>query len=130
MPQLSSRSLQRLGTCAFPLQQIALEAIKLYDFTVLSGYRGRDEQQHLVAEGLSRLPYPRSKHNSTPSLAIDVAPYPIDWNNSERFYLLAGIFFTIAHQKNINLRWGGDWNCNWNFSDQEFTDLPHFELVI
>ena len=28
----------------------------------------------------------------------------------------------------INLRWGGDWNQNWEVNDNKFDDFPHFEI--
>jgi hypothetical protein len=28
----------------------------------------------------------------------------------------------------INLRWGGDWDQDWEVKDNKFDDFPHFEL--
>jgi hypothetical protein len=28
----------------------------------------------------------------------------------------------------INLRWGGDWNMNFEVDDNQFDDFPHFEI--
>ena len=129
MPQFSKISLERLNTCDIRLQQICLEAIKIYDFSVLCGKRSEEEQNRLLIEGKTKLEYPKSKHNKFPSQAVDIAPIPLDWNDSGRFKLLAGIMFGIAHSKNIKIRWGGDWNMNWNFKDEKFLDLVHFELL-
>lgn len=128
MPSFSQKSLQKLSTCHPSLQNICMSAIEIYDFSVLCGYRGEPEQQMLFAQEKSKLHYPHSKHNKTPSCAVDIAPYPIDWENKERFYLLAGIMFGIARERNIKLRWGGDWEMNWQHKSA-FIDLPHFELV-
>ena len=62
-------------------------------------------------------------------MACDVVPYPIDWNDRERFHLFAGFVLGIANQMGIELRWGGDWNRNWEVDDNKFDDFPHFELV-
>jgi len=129
MPKFSEASKKKLLTCAEPLQIICNEAIEIFDFTVLEGQRSEARQAAMYEQGLSKLLWPNSKHNKEPSMAIDVAPYPIDWNNEERFYLLAGIFFAIAKRHNIKLRWGGDWDRDWQFNDQTFNDLPHFELI-
>ena len=54
---------------------------------------------------------PKNKHNAEEpelSKAVDVAPYPIDWNDKERFYYFAGVVMGIAIQMGIPLRWGGD----------------------
>ena len=128
MPHFSQRSLDRLATCDGRLQEILRAAIAHYDFTVLEGHRSEARQNQLYAEGKSKLRYPRSKHNSTPSRAVDVAPYPIDWNDRERFYYLAGLIMGIAKIKGIPLRWGGDWDRDTDFADNTFDDLPHFEI--
>ena len=129
MPKFSVKSQRILSTCDPRLQEICNEVIKFFDITILSGHRGKQEQDRLVNEGKSKLEFPASKHNLSPSLAVDIAPYPVNWSDTGRFKLLAGIMFGIASQKGIKLRWGGDWNGNWDFKDQTFNDLPHFEII-
>ena len=129
MPYFGRLSTQRLSTCDERLQDICHEAIKIYDFSVLCGHRDEIEQGKFYRGGKSKLQYPASKHNSTPSLAVDIAPWPINWDDLGRFKLLAGIIFGIAHCKCIKLRWGGDWNMDWNLKNEKFVDLTHFELV-
>lgn len=130
MPKFSKKSIERLLQCDKRLQKICLIAIELFDFTVISGSRTKEEQNQLYKEGKTKLKYPHSKHNRYPSLAIDLAPYPTDWNNPRDFVFLAGIIFTIAEQNDIKIRWGGAWN---GFNDipkiQNFDDLGHFELI-
>ena len=70
-----------------------------------------------------------SKHNSFPSLAVDVAPYPINWSDKERFYFFAGYVKATADQMKIKIRWGGDWDGDTKVRDQTFMDLPHYELI-
>ena len=69
-----------------------------------------------------------SHHNSDPSRAVDVAPYPIDWNDTERFGRFAGFVLGMAAAMGIPLRWGGDWDRDNDTHDQKFNDLVHFEL--
>jgi hypothetical protein len=75
-----------------------------------------------------------SKHNTDPSLAFDVAPYPIDFASRTkvlaRFYYLAGLIISCAASLGIKLRWGGDWDGDLDFEDQTFDDLGHFEKVV
>ena len=84
---------------------------------------------------LSQVEWPDSKHNPMPSMAVDVAPYPIDWEDEGRFYMFAGWVMCVAMrlfeegQITHTLRWGGDWNRNWYTTDQSFFDGVHFELV-
>ena len=98
------------------------------DFTIITGHRDKLTQDKAFNSGNSKLRYPHSKHNQYPSCAIDIAPYPIDWNDRGRFILLAGILFGVAESQKTHLRWGGDWNCNFILKDNGFDDLGHFEL--
>lgn len=128
MPQFSQRSLTALSTIHPDLQRVLKEAIKHVDFVVLEGHRDKIAQDAAVAAGKSKTPWPKSKHNSKPALAVDIAPYPISWSDSARFYRLAGFVQGIAAMLGISLRWGGDWDGDGDLRDQTFHDLPHFEL--
>lgn len=127
MPTFSKLSEQRLATCDPRLQKLLREAIKSVDFTVLCGHRGEDEQEDAFRTGKSKVRFPNSKHNSLPSVAVDIAPYPIDWSDHRAFARLAGYVGRIAHEQGIEIRWGGDWDGNWRSNDS-FVDLPHLEL--
>ncbi|GIW77867.1 MAG: peptidase [Phycisphaerae bacterium] len=129
MPSFSRISLERLETVDPRLREVLEEAIKHFDFTVLCGHRGKEEQNRLYSSGRTKVMWPDSKHNTYPSLAVDVAPYPIDWGDRERFYYLAGLIMGIAASKGLRLRWGGDWDMDGKFDDNRFDDLPHFEIV-
>ena len=128
MPSLGTTSLKRLSTCDTRLQNILKEAIKIIDFTVLYGHRTEEEQNDAFAKGNSQLKYPNSSHNISPSKAVDIAPYPIDWNDRERFIYLAGIVLGLAKASNVNLVWGGDWDMDGNIKEHKFQDLVHFEI--
>ena len=119
MPNYSEQSLAKLSTCHEDLRKIFNEVIKVMDVTILEGHRTQDKQQKAFEEGKSRAMWPMSKHNKYPSNAVDVAPYPIDWDDRERFFRLAGLVQGIASQMGIEVNWGGDWS---------FFDGPHFEL--
>ncbi len=79
--------------------------------------------------GKSQVKFPHGKHNTNPSLAVDAAPYPIDWQDRERFTLFAGFVLCIAASMGVTLRWGGDWDLDWQVRDNSFDDLLHFEIV-
>lgn len=128
MSKFSVRSLKKLNECHPDLQLIFNEVIKEFDCSVLCGYRTEEEQDELFRKGMSKVRYPDSNHNYQPSNAIDVAPYPIDWEDRERFYFFAGHVLGIASQLGIKLRHGGDWDSDKDIKDQKFYDLPHFEL--
>ena len=130
MPNFSKSSLDKLKTCDKRIQEVCFELIKYFDFTVLCGHRGKEEQDLAFKEGRSKLKFPQSKHNKYSSQAIDICPYPIDWNDIRRFTYMAGMFVGIASIKGIKVRWGGDWDKDTDLKDNKFNDLPHFELVI
>tara|TARA_R100000049_G_C1946920_1_gene92439 strand:- start:186 stop:443 length:258 start_codon:yes stop_codon:yes gene_type:complete len=83
----------------------------------------------MVAEGKSKLDWPKSRHNSFPSMAVDCVPYPVpDWDESEPFIRFAHFVLGVAHQQGVLLTWGGDWDSDWDLKDNRFNDYPHFEL--
>lgn len=133
MPYFSETSLRRLRECDERLQKLFEEVVRYYDCVVVSAHRGEAEQNGLFKAGKSQLQYPQSKHNSKPSMAIDVAPFDdktknVPWNHKERFYYLGGIVKAIATQQKVPIRWGGDWDGDGDFSNQSFMDLSHYEI--
>lgn len=129
MRTFSQKSLDILSTCDKRLQDICTKVLEVMDITVLCGHRSQEDQDLAFTTGKSKLEYPKSKHNTDPSIAVDIAPYPIDWNDKERFILLAGLMTGIALEKGITLRWGGAWSGLNNMKQNTFNDLPHFEIV-
>ncbi len=129
MPNFSSKSSGRLSTCDERLQRVFNEVVKHFDCTVLTGHRGQLEQDECCRKGLSKTPWPNSKHNSTPSMAADVAPFPIDWTDRERFAHFAGFVLGVASQMGVKLKWGGDWNADRVSKNEAWFDGPHFEII-
>jgi peptidoglycan L-alanyl-D-glutamate endopeptidase CwlK len=99
------------------------------DLTLLCGHRNQADQDAAVAAGASRLPWPRSAHNSTPSLAADVAPLVhgvISWD-WEHYHQIApairGCWEEMTEEgltAGWTLTWGGDWRT--------LPDGPHWEI--
>jgi peptidoglycan LD-endopeptidase CwlK len=122
MPVLSARSLKNLSQCDKRLQKIATEAIKEFDFIVICGHRGEKEQNEAFRRGTSKLKWPKSKHNKTPSLAFDAVPYikgapgGIDWSARAKFLEMRAVFKRVAAEQGVPVRF-----ISW--------DLPHIELV-
>ena len=129
MPRFGKRSNVNLASCDERLQKVFNEVIKHVDCSVLEGHRGEERQNKLQEEGKSKVRYPDGRHNASPSNAVDVAPYPIDWDDRERFHLFAGFVLGVASGMGYTLRWGGDWNMNFEVDDNKFDDFPHFEIV-
>jgi len=128
MPYFGKTSKKRLSTCDDRLQKVFNEVIKHVDCSVLEGHRSKDRQNKLYEEGKTKVKYPDGRHNRQPSSAVDVTPYPVDWEDRERQTLFAGFVIGVASQMDINLRWGGDWDQDFQVVDNRFDDFPHFEL--
>ncbi len=129
MPSFGTASRKKLDTCNDNLVAICELVIEVYDFSVLEGHRSDERQEELFRQNKSKLRAGQSKHNQSPSLAVDIAPYPIDWENRERFTYFAGYVLGVASQMGIDLRWGGDWDRDADPADTKFYDGPHFELL-
>jgi hypothetical protein len=132
MYNFSTMSKERLNTCHEDLQTLFRTVIKHVDCSVVGGWRSKDQQNEYFDKGKSKVKYPNGKHNSLPSVAVDVAPFlngKISWDMKNCLYF-AGIVMGIALMLNIKVRWGGDWDMdNEAMTDQKFQDLVHFELV-
>ena len=112
--------MQRLSTCDNDLQALFYEVIKEFDCSIICGHRGEAEQNKAFKEGNSKLKWPKSKHNTYPSRAVDVVPWPIDWKDIKRFKALAVVVQNKAKEMGIKIQWGGDW--------PKFRDYPHWQL--
>lgn len=125
----------RLATC-HPLLIMLFERVIArpdlpHDLSVLCGHRGRAEQDAAFASGVSKLRWPKSKHNLTPSHAVDVAPYvdgAVSWEWAH-YHAVAPIVRAewaamVAEglvPAGCSLEWGGDWTS--------LRDGPHWQIV-
>lgn len=128
---MDKTSLKRLSTCHPDLIRLFEQVDKTFPLLIIEGHRGREAQHAAFAAGRSKLDWPKGKHNSLPSLAVDAAPLPLDWagkKSREKFYLFAGFVLAQALALGISLRWGGDWDSDWDIKENSFDDLVHFEL--
>jgi len=137
VPTFGSKSRERLATVQAPLVIILERAIVHFDFTVLTGRRGPEDQAEAVRLKRSKAQWPDSAHNCAVevpgvprrfwkedtralSRAVDVAPWPIDWGNEgsasrraeaiSRFAFLNGLLKGIAAEMGIEIRQGHDWD--------------------
>jgi len=129
MPAFGNTSKNNLEESHPLLQELFNEVIKTFDCSIIQGFRNEEEQNQAYQDKKTTLQFPDSKHNETPSLAVDVCPYPIDWANRDRFHYFAGFVKGVAARLGISVRWGGDWDNDTETKDNNFDDLPHFELV-
>ena len=132
MPYWSKTSDKRLKTCHHDLQTIFDYVIKYFDCTVICGIRTEEVQEEAYDNGFSKVHYPYSKHNSDPSMAVDVVPYPIEWGNTKRMKFFAGYVLGIAQRMydsgeiTHQLISGLDWDYDTFLKDTTFVDLLIF----
>ena len=148
---LSQRSLDRLKGVDERLQRVVKRAIQLtkQDFMVLEGVRtkqqcminygkGRTAAQ-CVAKGVpAQYANPRaakvtwlndpfaSKHVS--GKAVDLVPYPVDWNDLKKFDAIAQAMLQAAKELGVPVRWGADWDGDGKPRERGESDSPHFEI--
>ncbi|WP_100123765.1 M15 family metallopeptidase [Snodgrassella alvi] len=143
MYKLSIRSLQRLYGVDVSLVRVVKRAIEItsQDFMVTEGLRtyeqccinygkGRTALQCSVKgvpakyaqPGLSKVTWlnnPFASKHAT-GKAIDLVPYPVDWNDLKKFHMIAVAMKQAATELKVKIVWGGDWKSS--------KDYPHFEV--
>lgn len=162
---LSKRSLGNLNGVHPDLAAIVKRAITIteQDFVVIEGVRSREQcminygKGRTIAQCLAKgVPgkYARpndrkvtwlkspfaSKHcvqKSGYGHAVDICPYPIDWDDYKKFDKVAAAMFQAEKQlkaenlisKQVSLRWGADWDKDGKLRERGESDSPHFEIL-
>ena len=130
MPRFGKRSRERLKGVDSKLVNVLNEVVKYFDITIIEGLRSQERQNELVTQGKSKTKF--GKH--VQGKAVDIAPYPIDWDSRDDFHYLGGFVLGVASKMGIDIRWGGDWSDSSlsknarTTKDNNFDDLVHFEI--
>jgi len=148
MAQFGTRSKSNMIGLHPDLIRVLNRAILAFDFTILEGVRS-DHQCFInwgkgrTVEQCRKAGIPNPERYAQPRLtkvtwlrdplgsnhrakadglghAVDCLPYPIDWNDIDRFKNLAAHMLNAARIENVKIIWGGDWKEK---------DYPHFELA-
>ena len=96
------------------------------DFAVREGVRDRETQDALYAQGLTRVKWPGSAHNKTPSQAFHAIPWHaraphVRWGDHRAFEVMATHILGAASVLQVPMLWGGHWKT--------LRDYAHFELL-
>ena len=141
MNKYSPISQARLDTCHPELRALFEVVLPYFDHSILCGHRSEDDQEACYRAKNYKLQWPESKHNSSPAMAIDAAPYDlykrnVDYDDIERLNYFAGFVMGIAAimfddgDMKYKVRWGNDWDLDTDLKDNTaFRDRCHFELV-
>ena len=111
--------------------------ISAIDFMVLEGVRTPARQRELYAQGRTK---PGRKVTWTLTSnhfvaadgfghAVDLAPWPVDWDRPSKFDAIAKAMFAAAAELGVAIRWGADWDRDGRPRERGETDSPHFELA-
>lgn len=136
MPRFGDISRARLETCHPDLILLMEAVVAHYDICIICGHRDEKAQRKAVEERKSKVMWPNSKHNTSPSMAVDVAPWPLDWSDAGAFYMMVGWIRCTADRlyregkMQYRIRVGADWDGDRATKDQTFHDTPHIELEL
>ena len=119
MPSFSKSSQDKLDTCHPDLIRLFNEVVKRTDCSILEGHRTMERQKELFRDGKSKTL--GSKHLTQPSVAVDVMPYPIKWEDTLGQHKFAVTVLQTALEMGIKVKWGGTW--------RSFYDSPHYQLI-
>lgn len=120
MPKFGAQSKAALAQAHPELQRLFAEVIKEIDCKVLDATRGKAAQELAFNKGNSKAHFGESPHNYVPAIALDVVPWPLDWDDLKSFRALGKVVKAKAVELDIPISWGGDW--------KSFKDYPHYEL--
>ena len=137
-------SLDRLSGCHVALGLLAKRAVQFKNHRILCGIRTESEQRKAYQEGKTQRQFPNSAHNIYPgkeySEAFDFIPTPFkgypDKSKSDygkrlaEWYMIGAVYKVLSDEMGIPIRWGGDWNNNWDIYDNNFDDLGHIEIIL
>lgn len=131
--KLGKTSIARLKGVDETLVNIVKRAIEIseVDFSVLEGVRTLERQRELYAQGRTapgKIVTWTMKSKHIDGKAVDLVPYPLDWNDLSKFDKIRNAMFQAAKEQDVNLRWGADWNGNGEYREKGEYDSPHFEL--
>ena len=148
---LSKLSLGRLEGVNIDLVKVVKRAIEItpQDFMVVEGVRSKEQCYINYGKGrtaaqcttkdvpasyaqpklakVTWLTNPLSSKHVT-GKAVDLVPYPVDWNDVSKFDQIAKAMFAAAKELGVSIRWGADWDNDGNYREKGEYDSPHFEI--
>lgn len=129
MYKFGRKSRSRLKGVDKRLVAVLEELLKMMDVTIIEGVRSEATQYKYFLDKKSKLDGKNKLSKHQLGRAVDLAPYPIKWEESERFYYMGGMVMAIAKNLGFKVRWGGDWDRDGEVKDQSFMDLVHIEIL-
>ncbi len=138
----SKSSSHKLLTCHEFLQIWAVAFLRAaankYRWRVIEGHRGQALQNEYHRTRRSKVRWPRSYHNKTPSMALDMIP-SVDgvygWHREamvDSYQLGLDVWAALVAEGKVHgtLTWGGDWDRDGDSEDERFFDGAHWQLKL
>lgn len=150
---LGAKSRERLAGVHPDLVKVVERAIELtaQDFMVLEGVRTDKRQRELYGQGRTVVELRAAGVDAAlarPSMqkvtwtlksnhfkqadgyghAVDLVPYPVDWNTISKFDHIADAMAQASKELGIPIRHGADWDMDGKRRERGESDNPHFEL--
>lgn len=136
---LGATSRARLKGVHPQLVRVVERAVELttVDFMVLEGVRTPQRQRELYAQGRTKpgkvVTWTLTSNHFVKAdgfgHAVDLCPWPVDWNDLKKFDAIAKAMFAAAAELGVRIRWGADWDRDGKPRERGETDSPHFELA-
>lgn len=151
---LGTKSKSMLAGVHPDLVRVVERAIELtaQDFMVLEGVRTEKRQRELYGQGrtakelaavkidpalakpgMDRVTWTlKSNHFKQADgygHAVDLVPYPVDWNTLSKFDAIADAMMKAADELGVSIRHGADWDMDGKRRERGESDNPHFELA-
>lgn len=125
---LSNDSNRQLDTCHPKIGRLIREVdrrlskrrVQKLDIKAVCGHRGEIAQEQAFKDGNSDKHWPDSRHNTLPSTALDMTPYPEMWSDPELLMLIIGYTLAVADEMDIEIEVGALWHKR---------DRPHIQLT-
>lgn len=128
----SERSLKAKEGVHPDLNRVLDRAIQItgQDFLITEGVRTPERQAELYAQGRTKpgkvVTWTLNSNHFKSKVtgfghAVDVCPYPVDWNSVAKFEAIAKAIKQAARELGVQIEWGGDWS-------PKNRDYPHFQL--
>lgn len=152
--QLGKRSEERLIGVHPDMCRVVRRAIEItkQDFMVLEGVRTDKRQRELYGQGrtagelviagvnpslakpeLQKVTWAlKSNHFKQPDgygHAVDLVPYPVDWNTLSKFDAIADAMAQAAKELGVGIRHGADWDQDGKRREKGESDNPHWEIA-
>lgn len=130
MPRFGKKSLELREYLCKDLKRLVDETIKVYDFSIVDTFRGKEDQEYAFLIKASKAHFGESAHNYHPCFALDAYPYPcprkqdkglivID-DNSPEWQKMTDTFKKVAKKLGIQISCGIDF--------KSLRDCPHIEV--